>query len=87
MDCVCLWFSDGQVMSEYSFWVNLRKEKEIVPSNVDNQETMAAHLWLSLMKWTSLLTSPLGAADRRASAFITKSLALREERKSNISQT
>lgn len=28
------------------------------------------------MKWTSLLTSPLGAADKRASTFITKSLAL-----------
>lgn len=28
------------------------------------------------MKWTSLLTSPLGPADKRASTFMTKSLVL-----------
>lgn len=38
--------------------------------------TANTHLCSSFMKWTSLLTSPLGAADKRASTFITKSLAL-----------
>lgn len=38
--------------------------------------TANAHLCSSFMKWTSLLTSPLGVADKRASTFMTKSLAL-----------
>lgn len=38
--------------------------------------TANTHLCSSFMKWTSLLTSPLGAADKRASTFMTKSLAL-----------
>lgn len=56
---------------------NFYQRKHFLPPDSDGGKN--DYLWLSLMKWTSLLTSPFGAADRRASTFITKSLALRDK--------
>lgn len=55
-----------------------KKEHEYLPMRLQIPKgKKKSHLWVSLIKWTSLLTSPLGAAVSRASTFITKSLALR----------
>lgn len=55
-----------------------KKEHEYFPMRLQIPKgKKKSHLWVSLIKWTSLLTSPLGAAVSKASTFITKSLALR----------
>lgn len=54
------------------------KDKEKL---IAQQMPAILYLYRSSKKWYSILASPFGWAERRASTFITKSLALKRENK------
>lgn len=57
---------------------NLYIKKKDYYLKICTNSTLFLYLYLSSKNWYSILASPFGWADRRASTFITKSLALKE---------
>lgn len=58
--------------------MEMLKDKE---KHIAQQMPAILYLYRSSKKWYSILASPFGWAERRASTFITKSLALKRRKK------